>query len=184
MHTMPNRTIKFQYDSEKAKQAVIWLLRRNNGSMDKLTLVKLFFFADREHLAKYGRPIIGGTYYTMQKGPVCSELLTALDNSLNGSLTLCPNHELIAKEISSTDWLAESDLEVLENIYKNYGHIDKFRLSDITHNLAVYKKHWPPKEGRRELIPYEDFFADLTDERAKSMLEIIYDEQDAWADFS
>jgi len=180
---MSNRPIKFQYDSEKAKQAVLWLLHKNNGSMDKLQLIKLFFLADREHLAKYGRPIIGGTYYTMPNGPVCSELLDAINVLLGDSLTLEPNHKLIAKEKSSTDWLSESDLEVLEDIYKNYGHTDPFRLSDITHNLEVYKKHWPPKNGKRELIPYEDFFADL-DENAKKMLEIIYDEQDAWADFS
>jgi uncharacterized phage-associated protein len=181
---MPNKIIKFQYDAEKAKQAALWLLYKNNGIMDKLQLVKLFFFADREHLAKYGRPIIGGTYYTMRKGPVCSELLDALNECLDDSLTVEPTHKLVAKVKSSTDWLSESDLEVLEDVYKNYGYTDPFRLSEITHNLEVYKKHWPPKDGgQRELIPYEDFFDDL-DGTAKKMLEIIYDEQNAWADFS
>lgn len=178
-----SRPIKFVYDPQKAVQAVLWLLHKNNGSMDKLQLVKLFFLADRAHLAKYGRPIIGGTYYTMSNGPVCSELLDAIKKSLDGSITLEPNHKLTAKEIPSTDWLSESDLEVLEEIYKDYGHTDPFRLSDITHNLKVYKKHWPPKNGKRELIPYEDFFEDL-DDNARKMLGIIYDEQDAWADFS
>jgi uncharacterized phage-associated protein len=180
---MPNKIIKFQYDAEKAKQAVLWMLYKNNGSMDKLQLVKLFFLADREHLAKYGRPIIGGTYYTMKYGPVCSELKDAIDRFLDGSLVLDAKHRLVANEKTTTDWLSESDLEVLDDIYKNYGHTDPFRLSDITHNLEVYKKHWPPKEGQRELIPYEDFFADL-DDTAKKMLEIIHDEQDAWADFN
>ncbi len=180
---MENKLIKFQYDYEKAKQAVLWLLHKNSGSMDKLQLVKLFFFADREHLAKYGRPIIGGNYYTMKYGPVCSELKDAIDNGMGNSLVLDATHRLVANEKPTTDWLSESDLEVLEDIYKNYGYTDQFRLSDITHNLEVYKKHWPPKNGKRELIPYEDFFADL-DNNAKKMLEIIYDEQDAWADFN
>jgi uncharacterized phage-associated protein len=184
---MPNKLIKFQYDSEKAKQAVLWLLHKNNGSMDKLQLVKLFFFADREHLARYGRPIIGGTYYAMKFGPVCSELLDCLDSTATTNISLPfilldkQVAEKQGQQISNEDWLSESDLEVLEDIYKNYGHIDKFRLSDMTHDLKAYKKNMPPANSRK-LIPYEDFFEDL-DNSVKSILEIIYDEQDAWADF-
>lgn len=177
---MPNKTIKFQYDSEKAKQAVLWLLHKNDGSMDKLQLVKLFFYADREHLVRYGRPIIGGTYYAMKFGPVCSELLdTFKENNPSFGIN---NQELTAKQKPSMDWLSESDIEVLEDIYKNYGLIDRFRLSDMTHELKAYTKNMPPPNGRK-LIPYEDFFEDL-DDNAKKMLEIIRDEQDAWVDFS
>jgi len=185
--TQSNRPIKFPYDQKKATQAILWLLHKNNGFMDKLQLVKLFYYIDREHLARYGRPIIGGSYYAMQFGPVCSELLDFLDSTatVNTSLLfMLLDKQVIEKQghqIADEDWLSESDLEVLEDIYKNYGHIDKFKLSDMTHELKAYKKNTPPENGRK-LIPYEDFFEDL-DNNARKILEIIYDEQEAWADF-
>ena len=179
-----NKPINFPYNSEKATQAVLWFLQAGKGLMDKLQLVKLFFYADREHLARYGRPIIGGTYYAMPNGPVCSELLDDINKSSDGSSTfILKGHELTANGMPDKDWLSESDLDILDEIYRQYGHIDRFKLRDMTHELKAYKKHWPPKNGARELIPYEDIFEDLDDDRAKSMLEIIYDEQDAWADF-
>jgi uncharacterized phage-associated protein len=158
--------------------------------MDKIQLVKLFYFADRGHLARYGRPIIGGTYYAMPFGPVCSELLNFLNSAVSENTHLpfvFPDENKVVEkgkhQLSDESWLSESDLEVLEDIYKNYGRIDKFRLSDMTHKLKAYSKHWPPKEGSRELIPYEDFFEDL-DEKDRAILELILDEQQAWTDFT
>jgi uncharacterized phage-associated protein len=180
-----NKNIKFQFDRRKAIQAVLWLLKRNNGSMDKLKLVKLFFLADREHLPRYGRPIIGGNYYAMDYGPVSSELLNLLDKE-DPEISALPFNVSVSHQVSTDGcpderWLSKSDLDVLDDIYERYGHMDPFQISDLTHKLEAYRKNEPPKGGRKEL-PYEDFFLDL-DEKAQEMLRIILDEQEAWADF-
>jgi len=182
-----SKPIKFAFDREKAIQAILWLLRRNNGAMDKLKLVKLFFWADREHLARYGRPIVGGDYYTMNLGPVSSELLDLVNEATKATETLPltteqTGHQILAKGTPDERWLSKSDLDVLDEIYSRYGHMDGFRLSDMTHDLKAYKKNDPPKGGRK-LLPYNDFFLDL-DARAQQMLKIILDEQEAWADFT
>jgi uncharacterized phage-associated protein len=176
--------IKFTFNSDKASQAILWLIQRNNGSMDKLKLVKLLFLADREHLAKYGRPIIGGTYYTMDYGPVSSELLNYLEVAEGGTLPFRVEDQfkLVVNQPCDEEWLSQSDLDVLDGIYKGYGHIDRFLLSNITHQLKVYKKNEPAKGGRNYLS-YEDFFLDL-DDKAQKMLALIREEQEAWADFA
>ena len=45
--------VEFRYDQERAWNAVLWFLHQHGGALDFLKLIKLAFFADRLHLAKY-----------------------------------------------------------------------------------------------------------------------------------
>lgn len=177
--------IMFEFDPDKAKQAVLWMLYRNNGSMNKLKLVKLMFFADREHLAKYGRPIIGGKYYNMKLGPVSSDLLDMLNkvqaNAEKSPFEFRHFYEIVSKESPDGDYLSESDKIILDQIYESYKYTNEFTLSKITHRLKAFTKNAPSKDGRK-FLPYEDIFEDL-DEQSRKMLEMIIDEQKAWGDF-
>ena len=49
-----------------------FLARQAGGSIHKLKALKLVYFADRYHLRRYGRPVIGDEYLAMQYGPVPS----------------------------------------------------------------------------------------------------------------
>jgi uncharacterized phage-associated protein len=180
--------IKFSFDPNKAIQAVLWLLYRNNQAMDKLQLIKLFFYADHKHLIEYGRPIAGGEYYVMTHGPVCSELLNILDSIQQSGVSNLPlkargAYDIVATTPPDTQLLSESDLNVLDEIYRRYGHMDKWKLRDMTHELTSCKKNEPREGEKRHALPYEDFFEDCPDEESKKMLRVILDEQQAWADF-
>lgn len=177
---MANSTqpIQFQYDVNKARQAVLWLLHKHGGAMDKLKLIKLIFFADRAHLVRYGRPIVGGQYYAMDLGPVSSELKDDVDKAtLTNELPFKTqgDYNLVAKGPADEDWLSESDLETLDEVYAKYGRIDSIKLGLMTHELKVWKNNEPPQGGCKP-IPYEDFFEDNED---KTILEIIMDDQEA-----
>ena len=145
--------------------------------MDKLKLIKLFFYADREHLARYGRPIVGGHYWTMDLGPVSGDLKNHIDSAVPESglpFVIQESHNLVATQAMNEDELSESDMEVLDMTYAQYGHIDSIRLSKMTHKLKVYKKN-KPERGSRKFISYDDFFLDLRD---MGMLEIIREDQE------
>ena len=174
--------MKFAYNRKKAINVLLWFLNKHSGKLNKVKLVKLVFFADRGHLAKYGRPIVGGEYYALAYGPICSELLNDINESdsdvtlpfKNDSYDVCSLENHVNEDI-----LSESDIEVLEAIEKEYGIQDPFKLSDLTHELKAYKKNDPEAKGVGRLpLPYEDFFLDLED---TSILEFIYDNQEAWA---
>ena len=172
-----SKPISFPYNPNKATQAILWLLHRHGGSMDKLKLIKLFFYADREHLARYGRPIVGGHYWAMDLGPVSEQLKNHVDSALPEAglpFELRGRYEFLAKEPPNEDELSESDMEVLDMTYAQYGHIDSIRLSKMTHGLEVYKKN-KPEQGGRKPISYDDFFLDLHD---AGMLEIIREDQE------
>ena len=170
--------ICFGYDPAKATQVVLWLVHKHLGPLDKLKLVKLVFYADRQHLARYGRPIVGGCYYAMPNGPVSSELLDCIQDSAGGEN---PAFELTdlkvrAKMSPDEEFLSESDIEVLEETDEEFGKLDPWHLRNMTHKLKAWKKNKPLPKGRRPL-PYEDFFLDL-DVRNKSMLALIREDQE------
>jgi uncharacterized phage-associated protein len=174
------RQISFTYNRDKAVQAALWLLNKHGGEMDRLKLVKLLFFADRNHLARYGRPIAGGPYNAMKYGPVCSEFLNEVNATVSPPTIPIEirEHKLLAKAIANEDILSESDIEILEEVDREYGKHDTFALAEITHSLKAWESNYPDKAANTSHpLPYEDFFLDLEDD---SILELIRDDQEAW----
>jgi uncharacterized phage-associated protein len=122
----------------------------------------------------------------MDHGPVSSELLNILNaaQTARSKFPLKAGQSHIIKATDSPDerYLSESDLNVLDDIYRKYGHLDGFHLRDLTHELKAYKKN-VPRKGSNHRLPYKDFFEDYPRSK-RGMLKIILDEQQAWADFN
>ncbi|HUU17843.1 MAG TPA: Panacea domain-containing protein [Sedimentisphaerales bacterium] len=174
-----SKPISFPYESNKATQVILWLLHKHGGTLHRLKLVKLIFYADRKHLALYGRPIVGGSYVAMQHGPVSSELLNYINSATETANMPFINQSLhvLTKAPVDEEYFSESDIQVLQHIDKVYGVHDRFTLRDLTHKLQAWRKNYPnPEENTSYPLPYVDFFDDLRD---KGMLEIIIEDQEA-----
>lgn len=63
----------YKISYNKAIEAIVWLSNKQPG-IDIYHVVKIIFFADKLHLNKYARPLIGDTYIKMQYGPVPSAI--------------------------------------------------------------------------------------------------------------
>lgn len=168
--------VKFKYCGKKAAQAVHYLLHKAGCSVDKLKLVKLIFYSDLWHIGKYGRPVVGGTYFAMPHGPVSSELLDNINNNKKNPHWVCglEGDSVVLSDECADDALSETDKEMLDRVFDKLGKKDGFSLRDLTHKLKCYKKNEPPEGGRKEII-YEDFFLDLPD---KSMLDVIKEREE------
>jgi hypothetical protein len=68
-----------RFNQEKATQAAARLLRNRGGKMSYMKLIKLLYLADREALARWGRPITTDNYVPMDKGPVLSHVLDRIN---------------------------------------------------------------------------------------------------------
>ena len=79
--------IRYKFGSEKAKALIHKAILDNQG-IDLHSLLMACYFAEKQHLNDYGRPIFGATYRAMTIGPVAIEVYEML------------NHEPI--------WLAET----------------------------------------------------------------------------
>ncbi len=53
-----------------AIQAILYILKKMGGTCDIHKCHKILYFADNEHLSKYGRSITGDAYVRMDFGPV------------------------------------------------------------------------------------------------------------------
>ncbi len=73
--------IRFRFAARKALQAVEWMLAEY-GDLDFHTILKACYFADKEHLNRFGRPIFGARYYAMRYGPVPMEIYDLLKGDL------------------------------------------------------------------------------------------------------
>lgn len=167
--------IRFSFNPEKAVQTVLWALR-NKPSLTKHTISKVLFFADRYHLNKYGRPVLGSNYCAMKYGPVPSEIYDMIKDqfcvhSEALGLEKLPfyqhgHHIHIEDDVPDQyDLISESDIEALNFSIENYADIGFSKLTEISHEDLGWKKAWDLCPNSR--IDYVDMIDDTEDKDAK-----------------
>ncbi len=62
------------FNIKKAIAAVAYLIEREGGTEDMFCLVKKLYYADRSALIKWGKPITGDSFASLEKGPIVSEI--------------------------------------------------------------------------------------------------------------
>lgn len=144
--------IRFSFDWEKAIDAIEFLAAQRPG-LTQYYIVKLLFFADREHLLDYGRPITGDRYVAMEHGPVASAVL----NMLNGEY---PDEvadrleERVAIEVRGNkkhvfarggehpSRLSGSDRAYLLDAVEKYADMSFGELRDVSHGDPAWVEAW------------------------------------------
>lgn len=149
------------------------MARRAGGSIYKLRALKLIYFADRYHLRRYGRPVIGDEYLAMEYGPVPSgtkdiaELCDFLgkEEKEYAKMFIKPNehHSYSSEREVEETVFSQSDREALEWAWKNFGKIPRFKLAELTHEYPEWKRHEASLKARlasRAPMNYRDFLED------------------------
>ncbi len=138
--------VEFVFDEKKAAQAAACLLKLNKGKMNYMVLIKLLYLADRQALTETEMPITGDHMVCMPHGPVLSSILDLINmgdpdtNSAWFKHVSEPSDFVVSiNEDSECEELSEYELDVLKNIYKKFGKMDKWRLRDLTHTLPEWK---------------------------------------------
>ncbi len=129
-----------RFDVEKAVEVLLYITEKANNMYNVL---KVLYFADKEHLGKFGRLICGDSYVAMNKGPVPSGLYDIVkqyrgDGAHNSDITdknilTVDGFDLIPNRRANTDLLSASDLECLDNSINIYGHMSFGELYDKSH---------------------------------------------------
>lgn len=129
-------------DQKVAQMAAFFLCRRG-GTMSYLKLMKLMYLADREAINRFNRPISDDSMVSMKHGPVLSRTLDLMKQRIQSDdwsqWITKPTHEFdLSLEIEVKDWdvldeLSIADLSVLEAIWQEFGHLNRFQLRDYTH---------------------------------------------------
>lgn len=158
-------------DTNVVLESLYYISKKLSKSIDKLSAIKLLFFADKYHLRKYGRLITDDTYYALPHGPVPSNSLNIINQVLSkedtGSkieyLKIVDNQLSANEENLELDNLSDTDKEALDFVIDKFGHMESWDLRNLTHDYPEWKRFKETLESqstKRELIVMEDFFAD------------------------
>jgi len=135
------------FNLDKSLQVVLYIANKLQRK-DFHKIFKLIYFADREHLSKYGRPITGDTYIAMKDGPVPSKL-DDIFKAVRGDSFFSFNAAEYAQLFSVNDWyfiipkteanldyLSQSDVEELNNSLDKYGSMSWDEIREKSHDFA------------------------------------------------
>ena len=153
-------SITFQFHPEKAVEAAAVLLKLHGGPMKHLGLLKMLYIADRVALEQMEQPITGDRYVSMNYGPVLSGVYDLIKgNPVGNALPVwsqyisfrAENHVSLLSDPGKED-LCEEEEEIIEQVYKDFGHLDPFDVAEWTHDFP----EWQNPHGSRIPILVED----------------------------
>lgn len=156
--------IRFKFDIYKVTQTAAQFLKLADGEMKYLKLIKLLYLADRETLKELEQPISGDRYFSMKNGPVLSRVKDLIteeeENEDYWRLNISNPHNFSVRLLQDpgNDDLCEAEEEIINKVFEEYGHVDAFKLADLTHVICdEWKDPKLDTDGRQSIpIPIED----------------------------
>ena len=135
-----------QFDKEKSLNALLYVANRVQRK-DFHKIFKIIYFADRQHLADWGRPITGDTYIAKEAGPVPSRLYDML-KIVRGDSYL-PDMEGLSKYFQVENWmyvrplqdadlnkLSASEQEAMSEAIEKYAALSYDEIKEKSHDVA------------------------------------------------
>jgi uncharacterized phage-associated protein len=183
--------LKFNAKLDKVVELLLYLAHKSPG-IDKYQASKFFYLADREHLARYGRPISFEPYFALWYGPVPSHALDLIEGDRgvmraagieqlpfetyagkadNGSDTIFIRNP---RREPNLDLVSGTDLRILDEVIEKYKNYTFKQLMDLTHEHKAYKAAWEerkPQGANRAEMYYEEMIED--EGRRKALIEDI-----------
>jgi uncharacterized phage-associated protein len=182
--------VEFDFDFEKFLAVLHYFAVRRVPELDKYKVCKLLFFADKYHLVRYGRPIVGDRYCPLPHGPVPSHALDLMNEFIKLESKQCTDKDIqrmsevleLQKQFQYPRFIAKrkmgpgeiealsmSDIEALDHVIKTFGGKGFYELKSLTHSVYAYKR------AVQELtdIRYEDFFEEDADAIEGAMEEML-----------
>src|SRR5687767_1185192 len=124
-----------RFNQRKAAHAASVFLRLRGNRMSYLKLIKLLYLLDRTALDRWDRPVTGDRYVSMKLGPVLSNVrdLIVWDQPSSESdlwhelIRTAGDFEVELKQMVEPDSLSPRELELIQEIFKRFGHMDRWR---------------------------------------------------------
>lgn len=175
------------FDERKIAQVAAYFLHRSGGKLYHLKLLKLMYIADRESLRQYGSPISEDSMVSMPYGPVLSRTLNYMNGNVCSSveggwedwIADKKDHQVALRHEIDPDnllKLSDAEIEVMEKVWEQYGDMDRFDLSELTHKEF---KEWRDPDGSSIPIHYDEVLRAMgvAPEVAKSVSSEIDEKQ-------
>ena len=135
-----------KFDKIKTLNALLYVASRVQRK-DIHKIFKIIYFADRQHLADWGRPITGDTYIAMEAGPVPSRMYDML-KIVRGDSYL-PDYENLGRYYRIDNWmyvtplkdadinkLSKTEISALDDSISKYSLLSYDEIKEKSHDIA------------------------------------------------
>ena len=157
--------MQLRFNEKRTTQAAGRLLSmRENRSLNYMLLIKLLYLVDRESLLRWGSPLTGDDYYSMEFGPILSkthDLITEMrppeENSFWAKHIQRSNYDVKLVDDPGDDELSDADDALLKEIfdkYRDYYDGNPFVFVDYLHSIIPEYKQ--VEKGERIPLDYHD----------------------------
>lgn len=155
------------FDEKKAAEVAYFFLSKAAAlgrHTTKLKFIKWVYLAERMSYERYGEPLVGDKLFSMEHGPVASSTLYLIEdrNKVFGHGSLWEKvvhterngrHQYVSIE-NDCDYrsaddllsLSDSEIEILEDVWEKYGHLNTHQLETLLHNPKLFPE-WRWKRG-------------------------------------
>ena len=161
---------RYKFNTEKAVEVLLYIVEKSPNIYNAL---KVLYFADKGHLARYGRLICGDSYVAMRHGPVPSGVYDLvkyvrgdgfwhIDVPVNEAFAV-QGHNVIPHRQVNLDFLSESDIECLDAAIEQYAHLSFARLKKLSHDdayKAADQNDFIPLTAIVKTLPNSDLLLD------------------------
>jgi uncharacterized phage-associated protein len=132
--------MNYTYDREKAKEAVLYIVSKVQNS-DLHSVFKALYFAEKKHIAEYGRSITGDKFIAMDYGPVPSAIYDHCKESKKSEVPfeeafIQQGWNIVAVRNHNSDFFSESDLECLDHGIEKVSGLGFEARKKLSHDTA------------------------------------------------
>lgn len=155
-------------NGQKAVEVIVYIATQ---TQDLFHIVKVMYFADKKHLARYGRFILGDRYIAMEDGPVPSGLygifryargdrVFTFEAPTSGAFRMEDDETVVPLREPDTTWLSQSEIECIDESLAENAHLSYDELWEKSKDGAW----WRVPQGAE--ISLVDIARDLPDSKA------------------
>lgn len=156
--------IPTSFNERKTTAAAAHLVSLAGGDMEFIRLLKLLYMADREAWTRYGRPISGDSYVSMDQGPVLSSTYDLIKETAQAqhagiwSQTIQPasaNNVKLSGPVD-TDALSDAEIDILNETHDRFLNVPTWGSNGLIERLHQMLAEWKNPKGTSLQIRAED----------------------------
>lgn len=171
--------MKSKLQIDKIKAVLLYILQSFPFGVDYIKLFKILYFAQQDHLVRYGKVIVDDSFRALKHGPVPAYTYKALQvaegKKLDGDFKDFLNGiQVTEKKVSTSltpdmDYISGSNKKSLDASIIKYKDADPYDLSDLSHDEA-----WTEAWTRVQDDPQKNFITIIDMARAgKASVQMV-----------
>lgn len=164
----------------KIKAVILYVMQSFPDGVDYIKLFKILYFAQQDHLVRYGKVLVDESFRAVKHGPVPTYTYKALQvaegKSLEGDFAnFLSGIEVLGKKVHTSaspdmDYVSGADKKCLDAAIEKCKDTDPYDLSDMSHDSA-----WEEANARIKDDPQKNFITIIDMARAGKASEPMVD---------